>query len=74
MVLKMVFKHKRLQKPMHSKIMADKRMSRLTVFVSFINIKSNPFSVLPVCMAEYLILILQLPFSIFFFGFYVPLY
>ena len=39
----------RLQRIMHSKVMADMRMSCMTVFV-FHKRKSNPFSVLPVCM------------------------
>ena len=65
MVLKTVFKQRRLQRPMHSKVMADKHMSRMAVFVSFSGIDmSNPFSVLPVCMQEFLILILQLLFSV----------
>ena len=38
MFLKMVFKKQRLQRPMHSMVMADKRMSRMTVSVCFINI------------------------------------
>ena len=34
----MVFRQQRLQKPMHSKVMTDKHMSSMTVFVSFVNI------------------------------------
>ena len=45
----------------------------LDSFDKFHKQKSCPFAVLPVCMQEFLILILQLPFSNFW-GFYVPLY
>ena len=43
-VLKMVFDgQKKLQRPMYSKVMANKRMSRMTVFVRSININQIRF-------------------------------
>ena len=73
----MVFKQQNLQRPMQFNVLADKRMSRMTVFVSFIEKNdqmSNPFSVgLYARISNFSILILQLPFGRFF-GFYVPLY
>ena len=45
--LKMVFEQQRLQRPMHSMVMAVKHMSRMTFFCQFhtCKYKSNPFSV-----------------------------
>ena len=53
--------------------MAGKYIPLLFVLTSFIKQNACPFAVLPVCMQEFLILILQPPFSNFLGG-YVPLY
>ena len=53
--------------------MAGKYIPLLTLLTSFIKQNSCPFAVLPVCIQEFLILILELPFSNFW-GVYVPLY
>ena len=45
---------KKLQRTIDSKLMADKRMSRMTVFCEFHKHKSNLFSVLPVWMKGFL--------------------
>ena len=59
MVLKIAFKQQRLKRPMYSKLMTYN-----DCFCDFHKHKTYPFSVLPVCMQEFLILILKLPFSI----------
>ena len=41
----MVFKEQRLQRLIHSKVMVDKHMSRMTGFVSFINISQSVFCI-----------------------------
>ena len=69
MVGKLVFKQQRLRRPMHSNVMADKHMSRMSVFCKFHKHKPNPFSVLPVRMQEILIIIFATTI-----GFYMPLY
>ena len=63
MVLKVCFKQQN---------MAGKHMPPHVCFDEFQKQKSYPFAVLPVCMQEFLIFILELPFA-YFVNFYVPL-